>query len=177
MYAKPSEKIGGLGQDWAANKGRRHLQVLLVTFRAAQRARRSTGPLKATSPLLTLLYRSVALFTMSIDIPVSCTIGPRLAIHHGMGLVIHAQAKLGADITLRQNVTIGARKVGGDAPMLGDGVDVGVGAVILGPLSIGANARIGANAVVLHDVPDAATVVGNPGRIIERTPREVMLGE
>jgi serine acetyltransferase len=154
-------------QDWKRNAGRTHIQVLLALFRAAQRARASRGPAAGLAPVLTVAYRCVALFAFSIDIPTSTRIGPGLAIHHGMGLVIHDRAHLGAQVTLRQNVTIGAKSGDAPAPRLGHGVDVGVGAVILGDITVGEGARVGACSVVLSPVPPGATVVGNPGRVIE----------
>lgn len=160
---------GRLGQDWHRNAGQPQIQVLLVLFRLAQAARTHSGPLRRLAPATTLLYRWPALFMVGLDMPVSTRIGPGLAVHHGIGTVVHAGAELGRNVTLRQNVTVGSKAAGAPAPRLGDGVDVGAGASIIGDIAIGAGARIGAGAVVLVPVPAGATAVGNPGRVLTAT--------
>ncbi|MNG29745.1 Serine acetyltransferase [compost metagenome] len=74
---------------------------------------------------------------------------------------------IGENCVIRQGVTIGNRKSGDDVPTIGDNVDIGAGAVIIGKIKIGDNVKIGANAVVLKDVPDNCTAVGNPARHIK----------
>lgn len=103
---------------------------------------------------------------IGVDMPVSTSVGPRLAIRHGVGLVVHAGTRIGSDVTLRHNVTLGARERGGAAPRIGDHADIGAGALIIGPMTIGEGAQVGAGSVVLHDVPSHGTVVGNPGRLV-----------
>jgi serine O-acetyltransferase len=110
---------------------------------------------------LTLLF--------GIHLPKSCEIGPGLIIHHFGGIVINHKTRIGANCTLRHNVTIGNRKTHNDVPIIGDNVNIGVGAVILGDIKVGNNVSIGANAVVLIDVPDNCIAVGNPARIILKT--------
>ena len=87
--------------------------------------------------------------------------------HNGCGIVINEKAKIGNDVTIFQNVTIGGRKES-SAPVIGDNVMIGAGAVIIGDVTIGNDAKIGANAVVLQDVPDHATAVGVPAVIITK---------
>lgn len=89
---------------------------------------------------------------------------------HGLnGIVISDQARIGKNCTIFQQVTIGVRNMeGGGAPTIGDNVLIGAGAKVLGEISVGSGAKIGANAVVLENVPEGATVVGNPGRIIKK---------
>ena len=107
-----------------------------------------------------------------IEIHPGAVIGRRFFIDHGMGVVIGETTVIGDDVTLYQGVTLGGTSwnKGKRHPTLGDGVVVGAGAKVLGPLDIGANAKIGSNAVVTKNVPDGATVVGIPGRIIVKTP-------
>lgn len=159
----------GFLQDWHANRGRPGIQLVLVLFRLAQSARGNGGPLRrlAGGPVL-LLYRVVALRFFGIDLPVSTAVGPGLAIHHGMGLVVNRATQIGEHVTLRHNTTLGARRGDEDCPVLGAHVDVGPQSVLLGALDIGAGARIGAGSVVLHDVPAAASVAGNPARVLNR---------
>ena len=88
---------------------------------------------------------------------------------HGLnGIVISDRARIGKSCTILQQVTIGVRNLGEGAPIIGDNVFIGAGAKVLGEISVGNGAKIGANAVVLEDVPEGATVVGNPGRIIRK---------
>jgi serine O-acetyltransferase len=101
-----------------------------------------------------------------VDIPLNCHIGGGLLIPHPVGIVIHDRAVIGPNCLIFQNVTIGQGNPGPEVPVLGAGVDVGAGAVILGGIRIGYRAKIGANAVVLCDVPAGATAVGVPARII-----------
>ena len=103
-----------------------------------------------------------------IEIHPGATIGRRLFIDHGNGVVIGETSEIGDDVTLYQGVTLGGTSLekGKRHPTLGDNVIVGSGAQVLGPLTVGSNARIGANAVVLKDVPDYSTMVGNPAKNI-----------
>jgi serine O-acetyltransferase len=94
-------------------------------------------------------------------------VGPGLALPHPYGIVIHDRARIGSGCTVMQHVTIGSSPEKSGVPTLGDGVFVGVGAVILGEVKIGTRARIGANSVVLSDVPDGATAVGAPARVLD----------
>ena len=104
-----------------------------------------------------------------IEIHPGATIGRRVFIDHGMGVVVGETAEIGDDCTLYHGVTLGGTSwdKGKRHPTLKPGVVVGAGAQILGPISIGANARIGSNAVVVKDVPDNATAVGIPARILD----------
>src|SRR5579859_2077247 len=101
-----------------------------------------------------------------IEIHPGATIGRRFFIDHGMGVVIGETAEIGDDVTLYQGVTLGGTSLHHDKrhPTLGDGVIVGSGAQILGGFTVGRGARVGANAVVLQEVPPGATVVGIPAK-------------
>ena len=121
-----------------------------------------------------------------IEIHPGATIGRRLVIDHGTGIVIGETAEIGDDCLLYQGVTLGGtgKDTGKRHPTLGNNVMVGAGAKVLGPFTVGNNARIAANAVVLREVPENATVVGVPGRIVKlsgekldhiHTPDPVML--
>ena len=104
-----------------------------------------------------------------IEIHPGATIGRRVFIDHGMGVVIGETAEVGDDCTLYHGVTLGGTSwnKGKRHPTLANGVVVGAGAKILGPITLGANARIGSNAVVVKDVPEGATAVGIPARILD----------
>lgn len=103
-----------------------------------------------------------------IEIHPAATIGRRLVIDHGTGIVIGATAEIGDDCLLYQGVTLGGTGAerGKRHPTLGNNVMVGCGAKVLGPFKVGDNARIAANAVVLSEVPPNSTVVGVPGRVV-----------
>ena len=103
-----------------------------------------------------------------IDIHPGAQIGRRLFIDHGTGVVIGETTIIGDDVTLYQGVTLGGTTLekGKRHPTLEDGVIIGSGAQVLGPFTVGANARIGANSVVLKEVPPCATVIGIPGRVV-----------
>ena len=105
-----------------------------------------------------------------IEIHPGAKIGKRLFIDHGMGVVIGETAEVGDDVTLYQGVTLGGTSLakGKRHPTIGDGVVVGSGAQILGPFTVGAGARVGANSVVLAEVPSKVTVVGIPAQIASR---------
>ncbi|MGD1982876.1 MAG: serine O-acetyltransferase [Chromatiaceae bacterium] len=105
-----------------------------------------------------------------IEIHPGAVIGQRFFIDHGMGVVIGETAVIGDDCTLYHGVTLGGTswQKGKRHPTLANDVVVGAGAKVLGPIEIGEGARIGSNAVVVRDVPEHSTVVGVPGRLIER---------
>src|SRR3954466_13300455 len=100
-----------------------------------------------------------------IEIHPAAQIGRALFIDHGAGVVIGETAEIGDNVTLYQGVTLGGTgfQRGKRHPTVGDDVVVGSGAKLLGPISVGAGAKVGANSVVIHDVPPNSTVVGNPG--------------
>jgi serine O-acetyltransferase len=101
-----------------------------------------------------------------IEIHPGARIGHRFFIDHGMGVVIGETAEIGDDVTLYQGVTLGGVSLdpGKRHPTIGDNVIIGAGAAVLGPFTVGANARIGSNAVVVKAVPAGATMVGIPAR-------------
>ncbi|CAH1385558.1 serine O-acetyltransferase [Candidatus Nitrotoga sp. M5] len=111
----------------------------------------------------------VGRFLTGIEIHPGATIGRRFFIDHGMGVVIGETAEIGDDCTLYHGVTLGGTswKEGKRHPTLGNGVVVGAGAKILGPISIGDSAKIGSNAVVVKNVPAGATAAGIPARILD----------
>ncbi len=100
-----------------------------------------------------------------IEIHPGATIGRRLFIDHGMGVVIGETAEIGDDVMMYHDVTLGGRSLARVKrhPTIGDGVVLGAGSRVLGPITVGAGAQIGANAVVVRDVPAGAVVVGVPG--------------
>ena len=115
------------------------------------------------------MFSHIGRFLTGIEIHPGATIGHRVFIDHGMGVVIGETAIIGDDCTLYHGVTLGGTSwnKGKRHPTLENGVVIGAGAKILGPITIGKNAKIGSNAVVVKDVPENATAVGIPARILE----------
>ena len=120
---------------------------------------------RARVPLVPRLIAAVARSLTGIEIHPAALIGEGFFIDHGMGVVVGETAEIGADVTLYQGVTLGGTgfQTGKRHPTVQDNVTIGSGAKLLGPITIGHGAKIGANTVVIHDVPPNSTVVGNPG--------------
>ena len=119
---------------------------------------------------LHLFLAKLAEMLSGITIGVSARIGRRLVIEHSGAIVVHGNSVIGDDCIIRQGVTIGNRRMDRplEAPHIGNRVNIGAGAKILGAVRVGDDADIGANAVVLTDVPQGSLAVGVPARIILR---------
>ncbi len=131
----------------------------LLAHRAAHALREAGVPLAPRA--IAYLSRAIT----GVEIHPAAKIGPELFIDHGSGVVIGETAEIGCCVTLYQGVTLGGTgfQPGKRHPTLGDNVTVGSGAKLLGPIAVADGAKIGANTVVVEDVPPGATVVGNPG--------------
>ncbi|HTU95521.1 MAG TPA: serine O-acetyltransferase [Solirubrobacteraceae bacterium] len=116
-------------------------------------------------PLAPRLIAALARAVTGIEIHPAAQIGNGFFIDHGMGVVIGETAAIGDDVTMYQGVTLGGTgfATGKRHPTVQDNVTIGSGAKLLGPITVGHGAKIGANSVVIHDVPPNSTVVGNPG--------------
>ena len=125
-------------------------------------------------------FSQINRFFTGIEIHPGAVIGRRVFIDHGMGVVIGETAVVGDCCTIYQGVTLGGTSLKREKrhPTLADNVVVGAGAKVLGNITVGSNARVGANSVVLHDVPAGTVVVGVPGQIVtRRTPLEPPVSE
>lgn len=129
---------------------------------------------RANLKQLARLVSSFSRWMTGIEIHPGAKIGRRFFIDHGMGVVIGETAEIGDDVTLYHGVTLGGTSwhKGKRHPTLEDGVVVGAGAKVLGPFTVHRNARIGSNSVVTKEVPEGATVVGIPGRVIRQPQNE-----
>ena len=117
----------------------------------------------------------IARFFTGIEIHPAATIGKRLVIDHGMGVVIGETTEIGDDCTIYQGVTLGGtgKDLGKRHPTLGDGVLVGAGAKVLGPIVIEDNSKVAANAVVLKNISKNSTAVGIPARVVRQEGRRI----
>jgi len=132
---------------------------------------------RLTSWLVTYKLAPIALITLWLNRVINgCVIGAAayfgygLVIMHPVGVVINSKVRGGCNITIESGVVIGDEK--GKAPVLGDNVFIGAGAKIIGGITVGSNVKIGANAVVVKDVPDNVTVVGIPAKVINKGEHE-----
>ena len=141
----------------------------VLAYRLANRLRR------AGVPLMPLVVSWLARGLTGIEIHPGASIGPGFFIDHGAGVVIGETAEIGRDVTVYQGVTLGGTgfQAGKRHPTVEDNVTIGSGAKLLGPITVGHGAKIGANSVVVEDVPPCSTVVGNPGHPVKVEGRKV----
>lgn len=151
------------GEDWT--KPGLHAVVVhrFGNWKKAIRFRIARAPLTVLADSMRVFVRNV----YGIELPFEAKVGRRVIVEHQGAIVVHGNSVIGDDCILRQGVTLGIRKMSdvNAAPILGNGVDIGAGAKILGSVRIGNDAKIGANAVVLKDVPAHATAIGVPAQV------------
>ncbi|MFD0822120.1 serine acetyltransferase, partial [Micromonospora zhanjiangensis] len=148
-----------LRQDFRRNRDPL-TRLVLTVFRFGQWTAARHTPLRRLCAVpYKVLNLLVVRFGTNSDLAREVSCGPGLRLFHPYGLMVHGSARIGAGVSLYQFVTIGRRDDTG-APVIGDGVTIGAGAVLLGPIVVGPHARIGAGATVLDDVPAGATAIG-----------------
>ncbi len=168
MFKNLKAELDAVMQRDPAAKSRLEVYFLYSGFKAIRSYRKAhwfhTHNMKFIARMISQHSRRKT----GIEIHPGATIGKNLFIDHGMGVVIGETAVIGDNCTLYQNVTLGGtgKDTGKRHPTLGDNVLVGAGAKVLGPFTIGNNVRIAAGAVVLDAVPDNATAVGVPARVV-----------
>jgi len=143
--------------------------LLYPGIRAVRNHRRANWCWKHGLKFIARLISQRSRKRTGVEIHPGATIGRRLVIDHGMGIVIGETAEVGDDVLIYQGVTLGGtgKDQGKRHPTVGDNVLIGSGAKVLGPISIGSGSRIAAGAVVLKDVPENATAVGVPARVVK----------
>ena len=163
-------------QDWECNRGSTKSQVIMAAFRQAHRWQ--VAPSRGAGARLGVTaYKVLTTWLLGVELPAETRVGRGLRLAHPQGIVVNGEARLGARCLLRANSTLG-NVVGGDgrpgpSPVVGDDVELGIGVIVIGGVTIGDGARIGAGAVVIRDVPAGAVAVGNPARVLPVAPRAV----
>ena len=175
MFKRRNEDIRVILDRDPAATGALQVALLYPGYRAVRMHRRAQWLLRHHMPFLARMVSQRAARKTGIEIHPGATLGRRLFIDHGTGVVIGETAVVGDDCTIYQGVTLGGtgKHVGKRHPTVGNGVMIGAGAKLLGPITIGDGARIAAGAVVINDIPANCTAVGVPARVVRIGGRRV----
>jgi serine O-acetyltransferase len=161
-----------LHEDWITHERdilRRGLWVMVVYRFGRWRYRIRPRAIRKPFSFLYKLLKMVCEILTGIELPCEASVGRRFKIEHFGDIIVSGDAAFGDDVVIRNGVTVGLRHTGvRGAPVIGDRVDIGAGAKILGRIKIGNDVVIGANAVVIGDVPPNSIAVGVPARILPR---------
>lgn len=170
MFDRMREDIAVIKERDPAARSSLEVMLLYSGFKAVRSYRRANWFYRHNMPFIARWISQRSVKKTNIEIHPGATIGRRLFIDHGTGVVIGETTIIGDDCTLYQGVTLGGtgKDKGKRHPTLGNHVMVGAGAKVLGPIEIGNNVRIAAGAVVLDKIPDNCTAVGVPARIVRR---------
>lgn len=163
-----------LQSDVRANDRNPKGLMIVVLYRLANCCTRAPYVFKPIALLYVAFYKFVTEYVIGSEIHWRATIGPGLAVYHGYGLVVHSDARIGQNVILRHGITIGAKSSHiVRAPTIGNDVDIGSSAIIIGDVTIGDGAVIGAGAVVTKDVPPGGIAVGNPAKVIKIRTKQI----
>lgn len=170
MFGKLKYDIDNILKNDPAAKSRLEVLLLYPSIRAVISHRIANMFFRHKRYIIARALSQISRFFTGIEIHPGAKIGKGLFIDHGMGVVIGETAEIGDNVTIYHGVTLGGtgKEKGKRHPTIGNNVVIGSGAKILGPINVGNDAKIGANAVVLEDVPSRATAVGIPARVIGR---------
>jgi putative colanic acid biosynthesis acetyltransferase WcaB len=160
-------------QDWKINNDTSlKSRLVLILFRSAQIFGSWSKPFSLLAIFFRVLYQILAEWVLGIELPWDTQVGANLQLQHGSALVVNHETTIGENCILRNSTTIGNKKLADGsysaAPKIGNNVDIGANVVIIGAITVGDNAVIGAGSVVVKDVPEGAVVVGNPARVIRQ---------
>ncbi|MBO3672642.1 hypothetical protein J5N52_11520 [Acinetobacter soli] len=160
-------------QDWSINNRNIKSRLILLLFRMASLVSKMPKYLKWIGYPYIVFYKITVEWVLCVELPWKLRMGRNTTIYHGQGLVINDKVIIGEGCILRHNTTIGVSKTNsdfsGDTPIIGNNVDIGAGAIIIGGIKIGNNACIAAGSIVISDVPEYAIVAGNPAKLIRIT--------
>lgn len=150
------------------NKGFR-IRSVIALYRLSTYAHRGASHARVLLWPVKIFYKAYTEFLLGIELPASVQIECGLRLYHGVGLVVHPNARIGSGCLLRQGVTIGNKGEGSQSlPIIGNSVEFGAGSTLIGPVIVGDGAVIGAGTVVTKDVPPGCIVVSAPPRFIEK---------
>jgi serine O-acetyltransferase len=168
MFKRMKEDIDAVMERDPAVRSRLEVFFLYPSFKAVRAYRRANWWYKRGHVFIARWISQRAVRKTGIEIHPGATIGKKLFIDHGSGVVIGETAEIGDNCTIYQGVTLGGtgKDVGKRHPTLGNNVMVGSGAKVLGPFKVGDNSKIASNAVVLKEVPPNSTAVGIPARVV-----------
>jgi len=158
-------------QDWTANKGNTKGRIIMLLFRMANYGTKSRAYYILAIPHL-IFYKFFVEWVLGVGIPWDLRIGRNCKLYHGQSLIINSSVSIGENCTLRHCTTIGNKQLGNGlfskGPAIGNYVDIGSNVCIIGDIKIGSNVRIGSGSVVVKDVGDDCTAVGNPASVLAR---------
>ncbi len=170
MFNRLKEDINAIKQRDPAARSSIEIMMLYPGYKAIRMHRRANWCFRHNLKFLARYISQRAVRKTGIEIHPGATLGRRVFIDHGTGVVIGETAVVGDDVTIYQGVTLGGtgKDTGKRHPTIESGVMIGAGAKVLGPFTVGANSRIAAGAVVLHEIPPESTAVGVPARVVKR---------
>ena len=176
MFDRIKEDIAVIRDRDPAARSSVEVMLLYNGFKAVRSHRKANWCYRHNLKFLARWISQRCVRRTNIEIHPAASIGRRLFIDHGTGVVIGETAVVGDDCTIYQGVTLGGtgKDKGKRHPTLGNNVMVGSGAKVLGPITIGNNVRIAAGAVVLDDIPDNCTAVGVPARVVRRNGAKIV---
>lgn len=176
VFERLKEDIAVTRERDPAARSSMEVMLLYTGFKAVRSHRKANWFYRHNMPFIARWISQRCLKRTNIEIHPGATIGRRLFIDHGTGVVIGETTEIGDDCTIYQGVTLGGtgKDKGKRHPTLGNHVMVGSGAKVLGPIRIGDNVRIAAGAVVLADIPDNCTAVGVPARVVRRNGAKIV---
>jgi putative colanic acid biosynthesis acetyltransferase WcaB len=158
-------------QDWQVNHNSFKGRIIMVLFRLAYIVR-NNNVLSILFFWYLVLYKIIVGWIFNVDFNTYVKVGSGLKLNYGFGSVIHGKVEIGNNCTLRQLTTISCKRSidgsYGDAPKIGNNVDIGVNVTIIGDIKIGDNVTIGAGSVVTKSVPDNSVIIGNPAQILKQ---------
>lgn len=168
MFEDYKESVKSFMEHDPAARSPLEIILLYPGFKALRSHKKANWFLRHNMPFIARLISQRSAHKTGIEIHPSATIGKRVCIDHGHGIVIGETAEIGDDVMIYQGVTLGGtgKDVGKRHPTIESGVMIGAGAKVLGPITVGKNAKVAAGAVVVKDVEPNSTVVGVPGSVV-----------